>query len=106
MSAGEQTHVTPSGGLATRQVVPRVDAGMARFGGGRTARNFRNGDPGSAGVAGPEGLGVAGGFNNLLSTRMLQQESGAENRALYELDRQRQLELQRRATDIRVLVGP
>ena len=109
MSAGQQTQMTtrmtPSGRLATRPLVPRIDAGMDRFGGARTAR-FRNGAPAPAGVGGPEGLGVAGGFNNLLSTRMLQQESGPENRALYELDRQRQLELQRRATDIRVLVGP
>jgi hypothetical protein len=110
MAAGEQIHVTPSGRRVARQVVPRIDARVLGGGdGSRTARDFRTGDPGSGGgggIAGPGALGVAGGFNNLLSTRMLQQESGAENRALYELDRQRQLELQRRATDIRVLVGP
>jgi hypothetical protein len=108
MAAGDQTIMQPSGKMATRQAVPRIDARMlGGDGGGGTGRsNLRNGDPGSGGVAGPEGLGVAGGFNNLLSTRMLQQESGAENRALYEQDRQRQLELQRRSTDVRVLVGP
>jgi hypothetical protein len=110
MAAGDQNIMQPSGRMAIRQAVPRIDA---RVLGGNGGGNFvgrsnlvRNGDPGSAGVAGPEGLGVAGGFNNLLSTRMLQQESGAENRALYEQDRQRQLELQRRSTDVRVLVGP
>jgi hypothetical protein len=125
MAAGQQVapaaHGNPrerfaGGRFFTRQIVPRIDAGIARFGDRNVARrNLRNGDPGSsgvrdgggvAGVGGPEGLGVAGGFNSLLSTRMLQQESGAENRALYEQDRQRQLELQRRSTDIRVLVGP
>jgi hypothetical protein len=106
MAAGDQTIVTPAGRVvATRQAVPRVDA---RVMGGRNfvAGRARNGDPGSAGVGGSEGLGVAGGFNNLLSTRMLQQESSAVNRALYEQDRQRQLELQRGAADVRVLVGP
>ncbi len=105
MTAGQQTIVGPSGRMITRRTVPMVDAGIARFG-GRAARSFRNGDPGAGGVGGAEGIGVAGGFNNVLSTRMLQQDSSAANRALYELDRQRQLELQRRATDIRVLVGP
>jgi hypothetical protein len=37
---------------------------------------------------------------------MLQQDSSAANRALHEQDRQRQLALQRRSTDVRVLVGP
>jgi hypothetical protein len=91
--------------MVVRRMVPFIDAPIARSG-SRNVANRRNGDPGSAGVAGPEGIGVAGGFNSLLSTRMLQQESGAENRALYEQDRQRQLELQRRSTDVRVLVGP
>jgi hypothetical protein len=111
MAAGQQTVPNPTlppGTLGqkmiVRRMVPLIDAPIARSGGRNVAR--RNGDPGSAGVAGPEGLGVAGGFNSLLSTRMLQQESGAENRALYEQDRQRQLELQRRSTDVRVLVGP
>jgi hypothetical protein len=105
--------------VTVRRMVPLIDAPIARSGGRNVADNRRrsNGDPGASGasgnsgnsgggVAGPEGIGVAGGFNSLLSTRMLQQESGAENRALYEQDRQRQLELQRRSTDIRVLVGP
>jgi hypothetical protein len=65
---------------------------MARLG------NDLNGGPGVG--------GLAGSFNTILSTRMLQQESGPENRALYEQDRQRQLELQRRSQDVRVLVGP
>jgi hypothetical protein len=64
-------------------MVPRVDASVARLGTGR------NTGPGF-GANGDSGIGVAGGFNNLRSTRMLQQESSAENRALYEQDRQRQ----------------
>jgi hypothetical protein len=104
MAAGDQTVFEPSGRVSVRRSVPFVDAPMARSGFGRNGdRRFARGAPGGAGDG---GLGVAGGFNNLLSTRMLQQESGAENRALYEQDRQRQLELQRRSTDIRVLVGP
>jgi hypothetical protein len=103
MTAGQQTIAGPNGRMITRRTVPMVDAGIARFG---ARRSFRNGDPGVGGIGGAEGIGVAGGFNNVLSTRMLQQDSGAANRALYELDRQRQLELQRRATDVRVLVGP
>jgi hypothetical protein len=107
MAAGDQNIKQASGRMAIRQAVPRIDARILGGSGGGTGRsNLRNGEPDSAGVAGPGALGVAGGFNNLLSTRMLQQESGAENRALYEQDRQRQLELQRRATDVRVLVGP
>ncbi len=125
MAAGQQVvanPVLPPGTLPgqrmrerviVRRMVPLIDAPIARS--GNFANRRTNGDPGASGtsggggaggVAGPEGLGVAGGFNSLLSTRMLQQESGAENRALYEQDRQRQLELQRRSTDIRVLVGP
>jgi hypothetical protein len=49
---------------------------------------------GAADGTGYTALGPTGAFNSLLSTRMLQQESSAENRALYEQDRQRQLELQ------------
>lgn len=105
MAAGDQTIVSPSGRVSVRRSVPFVDAPLARSGSGRNGdRRFARGAPGVS--DGGDGIGVAGGFNNLLSTRMLQQESGAENRALYEQDRQRQLELQRRATDIRVLVGP
>ena len=82
-------------------MVPYIDAplvGSAVNPSGRSNLTFARGaDP---------GLGVNGSFNNLLSTRMLQQQSGAENRALYEQDRQRQLELQRRSLDVRVLVGP
>jgi hypothetical protein len=101
MAAGHQTIVDSSGRRTVRRMVPLVDASIARLGTGRN---------GNAGLTvagnGAPGLGVAGSFNNLLSTRMLQQESGAENRALYEQDRQRQLELQRRSLDVRVLVGP
>jgi hypothetical protein len=108
MAAGHQTVVDRSGRRTVRRMVPFFDAPIARSGIGR------NGGPGFAanrsgvGVAGngDTGFGVAGSFNNLLSTRILQQESGAENRALYEQDRQRQLELQRRSLDVRVLVGP
>lgn len=105
MAAEKVPVVGPSGRVSFRRSVPYVDAPMAgansRSGGDR---RFAAGAP--RGGDGGGGIGVAGGFNNLLSTRMLQQESGAENRALYEQERQRQLELQRRATDIRVLVGP
>jgi hypothetical protein len=105
MAAEKLPVVDPSGRVSFRRSVPFVDAPMAGVGLRRSGgRRFARGAPG--GSDGDGGLGVAGGFNNLLSTRMLQQESGAENRALYEQDRQRQLELQRRATDIRVLVGP
>jgi hypothetical protein len=100
MAAGHQTIIDRSGKRTLRRTVPLVDAPIARSGGGRGA------DPGVALSRNDSGLGVAGSFNNLLSTRMLQQESGAENRALYEQDRQRQLELQRRSLDVRVLVGP
>jgi hypothetical protein len=111
MAAGHQTFVDRSGRRSIRRSVPRVDAPMARsrFIGGEAPRVARNGDPGTGGVdgdGGGGGVGVAGSFNNLLSTRMLQQESSAENRALYEQDRQRQLALQRRSLDVRVLVGP
>jgi hypothetical protein len=101
MAAGQQTVVDKSGKQTLRRMVPRVDAPTARLGTGRDGVS-------AIGVAGTgsTGLGVGGSFNNLLSTRMLQQESGAENRALYEQDRQRQLELQRRSLDVRVLVGP
>ncbi|SCB55873.1 hypothetical protein GA0061098_10583 [Bradyrhizobium shewense] len=106
MAAGHQVFVDQSGRRSTRRSVPLVDARFARSNGGRDLSN-RNGDPASGGWgAGDGAVGVAGGFNNLLSTRMLQQESSAENRALYEQDRQRQLELQRRSLDVRVLVGP
>jgi hypothetical protein len=101
MAAGHQTYVDRGSGKPTqRRIVPRVDALVGRLG------TRRNGVLGGAAPDDGSALGVAGSFNNLLSTRMLQQESGAENRALYEQDRQRQLELQRRALDVRVLVGP
>lgn len=92
-------------------MVPFVDAPMARSSVARGAdsrsRAARTGDPGIGGATNGDGsVGVVGAFNNLLSTRMLQQESSAENRALYEQDRQRQLALQRRSLDVRVLVGP
>jgi hypothetical protein len=48
-------------------------------------------------------FGVVPG-NGLLSTTLVQQASDSEDRALYELDRQRTLEFQRRA--INVLIGP
>ncbi len=101
MAAGQQTVVDSSGNRTVRRMVPHIDAQIAGLGASRSGRS-------ALAVAGnpDSGLGVAGGFNNLLSTRMLQQESGAENRALYEQDRQRQLELQRRSLDVRVLVGP
>ncbi len=102
MAAEKLPVVEPSGRVSFRRSVPYVDVPMAGAGFRRGDRRFAGGAPGG----GDGGLGVSGGFNNLLSTRMLQQDSGAENRALYEQDRQRQLELQRRATDIRVLVGP
>jgi len=102
MSAGQQTIVDTSGKRTVRRMVPLIDAPIAGLGAGRSGASSlavaRNVDAGA--------LGVGGSFNNLLSTRMLQQESGAENRALYEQDRQRQLELQRRSLDVRVLVGP
>jgi len=101
MAAGHQTVVVDrSGRRAVRRTVPRVDAPIARLG------TRRSGDPAFVAGGGDSAVGVAGSFNNLLSTRMLQQESSAENRALYEQDRQRQLELQRRSLDVRVLVGP
>lgn len=103
MAAGHQTVVDRSGRRTFRRMVPLIDAPMARLGTSRSRAPGLNG-PDSNGDTG--GIGVAGSFNNLLSTRMLQQESGAENRALYEQDRQRQLELQRRSLDVRVLVGP
>jgi hypothetical protein len=101
MAAGKQTVVDKSGKPTVRRMVPRVDAPIARLGPG----------PQGAPTLGVDGtgytaLGPAGAFNSLLSTRMLQQESSAENRALYEQDRQRQLESQRRALNVRVLVGP
>jgi hypothetical protein len=101
MTADKQTVVDSSGRTVLRSIVPRVDAPIARLGSGR-------GGVAAVGVAGTgyDAPGPAGAFNSLLSTRMLQQESGAESRALYEQDRQRQLELQRRALDVRVLVGP
>lgn len=106
MAAGHQTFVDRTGRRVDRRTVPLVDARIARSGIGRDPSN-RSGNPGQGGWGtGDGGIGVAGGFNNLLSTRMLQQESSAENRALYEQDRQRQLELQRRSLDVRVLVGP
>lgn len=99
MSAGQQTIVDSSGRRTVRRMVPLVDAPVLGSGNSRNgvvvARNVDSG-----------GIGAAGSFNNLLSTRMLQQQSSAENRALYEQDRQRQLELQRRSADVRVLVGP
>jgi hypothetical protein len=100
MAAGHQTVVNSSGkSVVVRRMVPFIDAvGSANSTSGRAnVAVAPNTDP---------GLGVNGSFNNLLSTRMLQQQSGAENRALYEQDRQRQLELQRRSLDVRVLVGP
>ncbi len=101
MAAGHQTVIASSGKRVVRRMVPFIDAplvGSATNTSGRSNLTFaRSTDP---------GLGVNGSFNNLLSTRMLQQQSGAENRALYEQDRQRQLELQRRSLDVRVLVGP
>jgi hypothetical protein len=100
MAAGHQTVVGPSGRRTIRRMVPLIDAPIARLGTGR------NGGPGFGVANGDTGFGPGGSFNNLLSTRMLQQEYGAENRALYEQDRQRQLELQRRSLDVRVLVGP
>lgn len=100
MAAGNQTVVDSSGKRTLRRMVPLIDAPIARSGTGRTA------GPGFGVANGDTGFGPGGSFNNLLSTRMLQQESGAENRALYEQDRQRQLELQRRSLDVRVLVGP
>ena len=103
MAAGHQTFVDQSGRRSVRRMVPFVDA---RSGIGRN-RDARFGAAPSGGVGnGDSGIGVPGAFNNLLSTRMLQQDSSAENRALYEQDRQRQLELQRRSLDVRVLVGP
>ena len=92
MTAGHQPVVDRAGRtVALRRSVPRVDAPMAR----------------SAAGGGPPVVGNSPGqFNSILSTRILQQESGPENRALYELDRQRQLELQRQSQDVRVLVGP
>jgi hypothetical protein len=108
MAAEGRPVIGPNGPVVLRRTVPFVDVPMARFSSGRNVarRNFRDGDPSAGGGGGSEGLGVAGGFNNLISTRMLQQDSSAANRVLYEQDRQRQLELQRRATDVRVLVGP
>ena len=100
MAAGHQAVVDRSGRRTLRRVVPRVDAPMARSG------TSRDGDASFVPGRGDTGVGVTGAFNNLLSTRMLQQELSAENRALYEQDRQRQLELQRRSLDVRVLVGP
>lgn len=100
MAAGHQAVVDRAGRRSLRRVVPRVDAPMARSG------TSRDGDAGFVPGSGETGVGVTGAFNNLLSTRMLQQESSAANRALYEQDRQRQLELQRRSLDVRVLVGP
>jgi hypothetical protein len=101
MAAGHQVFVDRSGRRFVRRMVPLVDAQTARLG-ARRAGVRSNGGAADDSTA----MGVAGSFNNLLSTRMLQQESGAENRALYEQDRQRQLELQRRSLDVRVLVGP
>lgn len=101
MAAGQQTIVDSSGKRTVRRMVPLIDAPIAGLGAGRNGRA-----PLAAASNVDSGLGVAGSFNNLLSTRMLQQESGAENRALYEQDRQRQLDLQRRSLDVRVLVGP
>jgi len=95
MAAGHQTIVDHSTGRrTTRRTVPTTDTPIARSGGGRNG----NGPP----VYGNN----SGQFNTILSTRMLQQDSSAENRALYEQDRQRQLELQRQSQDVRVLVGP
>jgi hypothetical protein len=91
MAAGHQTIVDQSGKRTLRRTVPTTDARVARLG------------------RGPDGTPVSGSpgqFNTILSTRMLQQDSSAENRALYEQDRQRQLELQRQSQDVRVLVGP
>lgn len=97
MTAGHQTIVDQSTGRrTTRRTVPNTDVPIARSGGGR------NGDGNSTPVYGNN----SGQFNTILSTRMLQQDSSAENRALYELDRQRQLQLQRQSQDVRVLVGP
>jgi hypothetical protein len=106
MAAGHQTFVDQSGRRSVRRTVPFVDARIARSGIERDRSNRSGGPSIGGGGASDGGIGVAGGFNNLLSTRMLQQESSAENRALYEQDRQRQLELQRRSLDVRVLVGP
>jgi hypothetical protein len=101
MAAGHQTVVDRSGKRTVRRMVPLIDAPVAGL------RTRRDGGPGFTAASNVDsGLGVNGSFNNLLSTRMLQQQSGAENRALYEQDRQRQLELQRRSLDVRVLVGP
>jgi len=86
MAAESQTTTDRSGKLVTRRMAPVIDS--------RLARNVSNGGPGT---------GFFG--NTLLSTRLLEQDSGAENRALYEQDRQRQLELQRQSNDVRVLVG-
>jgi hypothetical protein len=101
MAAGQQTVVDSSGKRLVRRMVPFIDAPIAGSAISTAGRSNL------AAVRGTDaGLGVNGSFNNLLSTRMLQQQSGAENRALYEQDRQRQLELQRRSLDVRVLVGP
>lgn len=89
MAAGQQPVVKSGKVVAFRRTVPRVDAPLAR-----------------GGTAGAPVYGSNGSFNAILTTRMLQQESSAENRALYEQDRQRQLELQRQSQDVRVLVGP
>ena len=93
MAAGQQPQVAVDQTGRRRVVeltkgIPRIDAPVALFGG------FNGGF----------GAGIPG--NTVLSTRLLQQESGPENRAMYEQDRQRQLELQRRSTDVRVIVGP
>lgn len=87
MAAGPQTVTDRSGRQLVRRSAPVIDSQLAR--------NISN-----SGV----GAGIPG--NTVLSTRLLQQDSGAENRALYEQDRQRQLELQRQSNDVRVLVGP
>jgi len=86
MAAGPQTVTDQSGRRLVRRTAPLIDSPMAR--------NISS-----------AGLGIVPG-NTVLSTRLLQQDSGAENRALYEQDRQRQLELQRQSNDVRVLVGP
>jgi hypothetical protein len=101
MATEKQTVVDKSGKQIARRMVPHVDAAIVRLGPG-SQRAPGLGVDGTGYTA----LGPTGAFNSLLSTRMLQQESSAENRALYEQDRQRQLELQRRAADVRVLVGP
>jgi hypothetical protein len=86
MCAGSQTVTDRSGRRFTRRSAPLIDS--------RLARNVSTG-----------GLGAGFFGNTLLSTRLLQQDSGAENRCLHEQEVQHQLELQRQSNDVIVHVG-